>query len=132
MKNERKNEEKNEKMRKKRKNERKSPSLLSAFAEVTVMNVKQGQVSRARQEFVGSSLAPKNQETLAELLNRRPQIQVREIPVEVLVNNPKPVNLDVATFTKCLASAPSGSAPGPGRCTYEMLKLCLDDAKTSR
>ena len=41
------------------------------------------------------------------------------------------MNLDVATFTKCLASAPSGSAPGPGGCTYEMLKLCLDDAETS-
>ena len=29
------------------------------------------------------------------------------------------------------ASAPSGSAPGPGECTHEMLKLCLDDAETS-
>ena len=93
--------------------------------------VKQGQVSRARQELVGASLAPKNLETLAQLQNRRPQMQVREIPVEVLASNPTPVNLDVATFTKCLASAPSGSAPGPGGCTYEMLKLCLDDAETS-
>ena len=41
------------------------------------------------------------------------------------------LNLDAAMFTKCLASAPSRSAPGPGGCTYEMLKLCLDDAETS-
>ena len=29
-------------------------------------------------------------------------------------------------FTECLASAPSGSAPGPGG--YEMLELCLDES----
>ena len=36
-------------------------------------HVKQGQVSRARQELVGAALAPKTPETLAELQNRRPQ-----------------------------------------------------------
>ena len=76
-------------------------------------------------------LWPKILETLAELQNRRPQEQVRDIPVEVLASNPTLVNLDAATFTKCLASPPSGSAPGPGGCTYEMLKLCLDVAETS-
>ena len=88
-------------------------------------------MSRARQELGGAVLAPKTLETLAELQNRKPQEQVREIPVEVLASNPTPVNLDGAMFTKCLASAPSGSAPGPGGCTYEMFKLCLDDAETS-
>ena len=37
------------------------------------------------------------------------------------------VELDVALFTKCARSAPSGSASGPGGCTNEMLRVCLDD-----
>ena len=40
--------------------------------------------------------------------------------------------LDATLFSKCLASAPSGSAPGPGGCTNEMLKVCLDDAEVSQ
>ena len=67
-----------------------------------------------QQELVGASLAPKTLETLAELQNRKPQEQVCKIPADVLASNPTPVDLDVATFTRCLASAPSGSAPGPG------------------
>ena len=39
----------------------------------------------------------------------------------------KPVELDMKLFTKCLQSAPSGCSPGPGGCTNEMLRLCLDD-----
>ena len=92
--------------------------------------VKHGQVSRARQELVGATLAPKTLETLAELQGRRPQERVREIPPEVLASHPRPVDLDSFLFAKCLASAPSGSAPGPGGCTFEMLKVCLEDAET--
>ena len=31
--------------------------------------------------------------------------------------------------TKCLQSAPSGCAPGPGGCSNEMLRVCLDDCE---
>ena len=93
--------------------------------------VQQGQVSRARQELIGATLAPKTRETLAELQGRRPQERVREIPDEVMASNPTRVNLDNFTFSKCLSSAPSGSAPGPGGCTYEMLKVCLGDAEAT-
>ena len=39
----------------------------------------------------------------------------------------RPVELDVALFTKCLRNAPSGSASGPGGCTNEVQRVCLDD-----
>ena len=80
-----------------------------------------------RQELVGATLAPKTRETLEELQGRRPQERVREIPVEMASS----VNLDNIIFSKCLSSAPSGSAPGPGGCTYEMLKVCLGDAEAT-
>ena len=32
-------------------------------------------------------------------------------------------------FTKCLQEASSGSSPGPGGCTNEMLRVCLDDGE---
>ena len=47
------------------------------------------------------------------------------------MSNPRRVNLDNTIFSKCLSSAPSGSAPGPGGCTYEMLKVCLGDAEAT-
>ena len=40
-----------------------------------------------------------------------------------------PLALDPHTFAKRLRSAPSGSAPGPGGCSYQMLETCLDDAE---
>ena len=58
---------------------------------------------------------------------------IREIPVEVLNFVPgQALVLDAILFCKCLASALSGSAPGPGGCTNEMLKVCLDDAEVSQ
>ena len=90
--------------------------------------VRQGQVSRARQELTGAALAPKTLETLAQLQERRPQERVREIPREVMEIVPdRPLQLDFKLFTKCLQNAPSGCAPGPGGCTNEMLRTCLDD-----
>ena len=90
--------------------------------------VQRGQVSRARQELTGADLAPKTMETLAELQDRRPQVRVVDIPQEVIDFVPdRPVELDMKLFTKCLQSAPSGCSPGPGGCTNEMLRLCLDD-----
>ena len=90
--------------------------------------VRQGQVSRARQELTGAALAPKTLETLAQLQERRPQERVREIPQEVVEFVPdRPLELDIKLFTKCLQNAPSGCAPGPEGCTNEMLRTCLDD-----
>ena len=88
--------------------------------------VQQGQVSRARQELTGVQLAPKTLDTLPELQGRRPQVRGMAIPQNVMEFVPKrPVELDVALFTKCLRSAPSGSASGPGGYTNEMLRVCV-------
>ena len=90
--------------------------------------VQQGQVSRARQELTGADLAPKTLDTLAELQGRRPQVRGMDIPQDVMEFVPdRPVQLDLTLFTKCLRNAPSGSASGPGGCTNEMLRVCLDD-----
>ena len=72
--------------------------------------VQQGQVSRAWQELTGAQLALKTVDTLAELQGRRPQVRGMVIPLNVMEFVPeRPVELDVALFTKCLRSAPSGS-----------------------
>ena len=47
-----------------------------------------------------------------------------------MASNPRPVVLDPKVFSQCLPTAPSGSSPGPEGCTYEMLKVCLDDGET--
>ena len=92
--------------------------------------VQRGQVSRARQELTGAALAPKNEATLQELRARRPQEQVQPIPQKVLDFMPiAEVNLNAKLFTTCLREAPSGSSPGPGVCTNEMLKVCLDNTE---
>ena len=88
--------------------------------------VQQGQVSRARQALVGAALAPGNNATLEELQRRRPQVVLSEIPPELLNRKPESVLvLDRKIFAECLRKA--GSAPGPGGCTNEMLRVCLDD-----
>ena len=55
----------------------------------------------------------------------------REIPVEVMASSPTSVNVDTSTFSKYLSSTTSGSASGPGGCTYEMLKVCLGDTEAT-
>ena len=83
--------------------------------------VQRGQVSRARHELTGVALAPKDETTLAELRSRRPQSRVHDIPQAIIDHIPEsPLQLDEKTFAKCLQTAPSGSAPGPGGCTNEM------------
>ena len=67
---------------------------------------------------------------LRELQERRPRERVREIPAEIIdFVADQPLVLDGTLFSKCLASAPAGSAPGPGGCTNELLKVCLDDVE---
>ena len=90
--------------------------------------VQREQVSRARQELTGAALAPRNAATLEALQGRRPQDPVSAIPREVLDFQPaSPLQLDSMAFAKCLWEAPAGCSPGPGGCTNEMLRVCLDD-----
>ena len=90
--------------------------------------VQRGQVSRGRHELTGAPLAPRNNVTLEELRRQRPQEQQSAIPQEVLEFSPgNPLQFQRHVFVDCLKSAPSGSAPGPGGCTYELLRVCLDD-----
>ena len=93
--------------------------------------VQMGQVSRARQELTGASVAPRNAATLEELRRRRPQQRRANIPEEVTNFVPEDeLVLESKLFAVCLRSAPSGSAPGPGGCTNEILRVCLDDKET--
>ena len=99
-------------------------------AQAAQSRIQRGQVSRARQELTGAALAPKNGATLGELRHQRPQTQLREIPPAVLeAQPPRAVTLDRKILHSCLLGSPSGVAPGPGGCTNEMLRVCLDDAE---
>ena len=99
--------------------------------EAAQSRVERGQVSRARHELVGAPLAPKNADTLAQLRRQRPQEQLRELPRTVTEFQPeRPLNLDRKIFHDCLRGSPSGVASGPGGCTNEMLRVCLDDQET--
>ena len=93
--------------------------------------LKRGKVPRARQALVGAALSPKTEETLEELRRRRPQAALRQIPQEVMVYAPdSPLAIDMKIFAKCFRTAPAGSSAGPGGCSNEMLKVCLDDEET--
>ena len=43
-----------------------------------------------------------------------------------------PLQLDAQLFAKCLRKAPPGCSPGPGRCTNETLRICLDEQELSQ
>ena len=93
--------------------------------------VEKGQGSRARHELTVASLAPRNRETLAELRGRRSEERESSIPEEVQDFVPEHrLILDASKFAKCLQTAPSGCSPGPGGCTNEILKVCLEDSET--
>ena len=90
-----------------------------------------GVVSRERQCLVGAALAPGNDQTIETLQNRRVQEVARPLGQEVLEFDPgSPVTLDTTTFLMSLKSAPQGSSPGPAGCTYEHLKVLLDERDT--
>ena len=75
--------------------------------------VEKRQVSRARHELTGASLAPQNNETLGELRGRRPQERESTIPQEVRHFVPEhPLILDASKYAKCLQTAPTGSSTG--------------------
>ena len=90
--------------------------------------VERGQVSRARQELTGATLAPKTDETLRELQGRRPQERIREIPVEVLNFVPGKLSF---LMPLCSASVWLVHFQGLLQGHNEMLRVCLDDAEVS-
>ena len=93
--------------------------------------VERCQISRARLELIGASLVPKNADTVTELRNKRPQEVQSPIPQHVLDFAPEcELKLEPKVFATCLRTALCGSSPGPGGCTYEMLKVCLNDNDT--
>ena len=52
-----------------------------------------------------------------------------DLSPEILESRPEvPLSLDKELFVSALRSSPSGTAPGPGGCTNEMLHMCKDDA----
>ena len=90
--------------------------------------VKFGEITRARQCLTGAALAPGNDDTFDELQRKRPQEIQRELPEHVRGFVPdSPLALDRVAFMKSLKTSPRGSSPGPGGCTYEHLKVLLDE-----
>ena len=90
--------------------------------------VRLGEVSRARQCLTGAALAPGNEDTFRALQDRRPQQVIRPLTQEVLNFEPE---VPVHMFLTSLKSAPRGSSPGPGGCTYEHSMELLFAACTS-
>ena len=100
-------------------------------ADAALRKVKVGEVSRARQCLTGATLAPGTEETFHRMQSRRPQVETRALPQEVHDFQPDtPLTVDRKVFLQCLKSAPRGASPGPGGCTYEHLKLLLEDTDT--
>ena len=80
-------------------------------ARMACQKVRIGEVSRARKCLTGASVAPGKDDTFRELQDRRPQVQRRELPREVLEFVPERlVDLDRKTFFDSLRSAPRGSS----------------------
>ena len=93
--------------------------------------VERGHVSRARHELTKAPLAPKNQDTLNELQGRRPQERVSAIPQEVLDFRPEAeLQLDAKLLAKVPPKCTFRFFSWRGGCTYEMIKVCLDDWET--
>ena len=89
------------------------------------------QGAKSQEPDTGASLAPKNEDTLTELRSKRPQEVQSSFPQHALDSVPECVlKLDAKVFAYCFRSVPCGSSPGPGGCTYEMVKVCLNDSDT--
>ena len=97
--------------------------------EKAAQKVRLGEITRARQCLTGAPLAPGNDNTFNELQRKRPQEVVRELPEHVRAFTPEtPLVVNKEILLKSLKSSPRGSSPGPGGCTYEHLKVLMDDA----
>ena len=100
-------------------------------AEAACRKVQLGEVSRARQCLTGAALAPGTDATFTEMQSKRPQEVLRRILGAVLDFVPEsPPEVDRKIFLKNLKSAPREASPGPGGCTYEHLRVVLDDPDT--
>ena len=87
-----------------------SEATTEQRARAACQKVRLGEVSRARQCLTGACVAVGSEETLRELQNNRSQIQLRELPPEVLDWEPEsPVELDRITFINSLRSSPRTS-----------------------
>ena len=78
--------------------------------------------------MTGASLAPRTDETLNLLQERRPQEQIRPIPEEMLAFTPRS---HCNCRRRCSSSAsgkPSWQCVRPG-CSNEILHVCLDDGE---
>ena len=101
-------------------------------AKMACQKIRLGEVSRLKQCLTGAALAPGTAETFQNLQNKRPQEVVRPLSPEVLEFMPdRPVRLDRTLFLESLKSASQLSSPGPGGCTYEHLKVLLDETDTA-
>jgi hypothetical protein len=93
--------------------------------------VRMGEASRARQCLTGAEVAPGTEETLQALKEKRPAGQRTLLPDDVMNFQPAaPLSLERGVFVDCVKTAPRGAAPGPGGCTYEMLKVMLGEDDT--
>ena len=97
-------------------------------AEAAERKVMLGEVSRA---------ASPGQHWRLELKRRLKQCRTdgpgrnRPISQEAREFHPEaPVSIDRKVFLQCLKSASRGSSPGPGGCTFEHLKMLLDEMDT--
>ena len=100
-----------------------SERAAAAYAKVQL-----GEITRARQCLTGAALAPGTEATYRQLQDKRPQEPSRALSDAVLGFAPRePVVLNRSLFMDSLRTAPRGSSPGPGGCTYEHLKPALDD-----
>ena len=101
-------------------------------AQAACHKVRLSEVSRERQCLTGATLAEGTDHTFRLLQDRRPQVVSRPVPAEVLKFEPeRPVQLDRKAFLTSLRSAARGSSPRPGGCTYEHLKVLLDEVDTT-
>ena len=93
--------------------------------------VAQGEVSRARQKLVGAALAPGTDDTFQKLQEKRPVTVQRPLNDDILgFTLDEELILDRRKFIACLKSAPRGSAAGPGGCSYELLRVLLEDPES--
>ena len=108
-----------------------APLSTEQRGEKAAQKVQLGEITRARQCLTGATPAPGNDNTFNELQRKRPQEVVRELPEHVRAFTPEtPLVFNKEILLKSLKTSPRGSSPGPGGCTYEHLKVLMDDVDT--
>ena len=96
--------------------------------------VEQGELSRARQAFTASAMAPGDATTLAALKNpeRRPPTPLDPVPQDVLnYQPPEKAKLEKKQFLETLRGALRGSAAARTGLRFEHLKVLLDEEEAT-